>query len=452
MLADAIRRFFETRASAPSRLLLALSGGTDSTALLLALVQFREEGFELVAAHVNHRLRGEESDADQDFVRHLCAANGVELMVADGTLDEAALRDRGIEAAAREVRRGALERMREECGAAWIVTAHHQGDQAETVLMRLLTGRGSARLGGIAPLTADGFLRPLLDVPKAEIEAFLAGRGITPRHDRSNDDIRFLRNRVRHELLPLLREYNPRIVETLAATAARAREEQALIDEALERHAKAFVERSTSAARFRLEAMPERPFAVQALLHRELRRLDPNARDVDEGDLVRLASELPTLKRTSVTRDLELVREGDEVVLRRKPGVALDYEIALTPEASIDVAAVPATLHLRPFHGLPDWSGAPDRQLFQLPPGAEAAFLVRNRRHGERFRPLGLPAEKKLNEFLIDRKIPREAREQIPLLVWNGKVVWVAGVAVSDEFKVTDPPGQLFEVILERRS
>jgi tRNA(Ile)-lysidine synthase len=318
VLTEAIRQFLAKRGIGPTRLLLALSGGSDSTALLLAALPLRDDGFALVAAHVNHHLRSNESDDDEAFVRQLSAQTDVPVQVADGTLHETAARDRGVEAAAREVRRAALQRMRGETGATWIVTAHQQNDQAETLLIRLLTGRGATRLASIAPLSPDGFLRPLLGVAKADIEAFLAQHGITPRHDRSNDDPRFLRNRIRHELLPLLREYNPRIVETLAATASRTRDERALIDECLDRAAAECLERSESESRFRLASLPERPFAIQALLHRELRRLDPNAREVGESDLVRLAGALPTLKRTSVTRELELVREGGVVILRAR--------------------------------------------------------------------------------------------------------------------------------------
>src|SRR5688572_30156447 len=135
MLLTAVRQFFVKQNIRPGSVVAAVSGGTDSTALLLALADLRDEGFELAAVHVNHHLRGAESDADETFLRDLCAKLGVPLEVADGTLDPDAIKHRGIEAAAREVR---YRRLREKAGARLVATAHQKNDQAETVLMRLL--------------------------------------------------------------------------------------------------------------------------------------------------------------------------------------------------------------------------------------------------------------------------------------------------------------------------
>ena len=175
-------------------LLVAVSGGPDSTALLLAL---REIDVPISAAHVNHHLRGAESDGDEQFVRELCARLGVALRVADGSLDPDRIRDHGIEGAARDVRHALLQEIRSEAGATHIATAHHKIDQAETILMLLITGGGLAGLRGIHPVRADGVIRPLLEVSRVDIETFLAQRRVVPRIDRSNSDPRFLRNRVR---------------------------------------------------------------------------------------------------------------------------------------------------------------------------------------------------------------------------------------------------------------
>src|ERR1700682_2070236 len=196
MLAEAIRKFLAAHKLAPRCVVAAVSGGFDSTAMLLALAELRGD-FALVAAHVNHHLRGEESDGDEAFVRDLCATLDLPLHVADGTLDTAALRGRGVEAAAREVRFARLQEIRRATGADFIATAHQKNDQAETVLMRLMTGGSPAALRGIHPVRADGVIRPLLDVRRREIVRWLQERGIHPRLDRSNNATRFLRNRVR---------------------------------------------------------------------------------------------------------------------------------------------------------------------------------------------------------------------------------------------------------------
>jgi len=435
MLAAKIRQFFVKRKITPCGVVVAASGGIDSTALLLALAELRADGFGIAAAHVNHHLRGADSDADEAFVRDLCAQLGVELHVADGTLDPERVRARGIEAAAREVRYVRFASIREETHARFVATAHQKNDQAETVLMRILTGSGIAGLRGIHPLRDDGFVRPLLDVTRAEIERFLRERNVVARIDRSNEDPRFLRNRVR----AFLAEVDA--TETLVEFAAQAQAMwpilERAIDDAEREHAGVHEDET------RFTSWPEDAWLRGALLQRHIRRLDPHARDFDAS---RLASEVDAIRRVSVTKTLELVRDGSAWVLRKPPEPTEDFEVELTEERPAILIALGTTMHLARRHGQ---RATGNGQLIQLPEGAHAAFTVRNRRNGDRFHPLGLAQPKKLKDFLIDRKIPAERRDRLPLLVWNGEIVWIAGVEVSERFKVTDSAGVLFEVWLD---
>jgi tRNA(Ile)-lysidine synthase len=435
MLVDSVRRFLEKHCIEPCAVLAAVSGGADSTALLLTLAELREDGFTVVAAHVNHHLRGRESDEDEQFVRELCATIGVELHVADGTLDDERIRHRGIEAAAREVRYAKLRAIREETRAAFIATAHQKNDQAETVLMRLVTGSGIGGLRGIHAVRGDGIVRPLFDVTRDEIDAFLRERNITPRHDRSNDDPRFLRNRVR----VLVRELGA--VDNLAAIAAQARQQWPLLERAIDEAESHGVDAGEHETRFR--HWPDDPWLRQALLHRHIHRLDPSARDVSAKDLARLANEVDAIKRVSVTKDLELIRRRDALVLRRVPSAMAEFAVNVAPDSPADIPQLGITMHIEQPRN------RATAQPIQMPCGAAPNFLVRNRRQGDRFHPLGSPAPKKLKDFLIDRKIAAELRDRIPLLVWNDEIVWVAGVEVSERFKVTDAPGDRYEVWLE---
>jgi tRNA(Ile)-lysidine synthetase-like protein len=163
--------------------------------------------------------------------------------------------------------------------------------------------------------------------------------------------------------------------------------------------------------------LPHDAWLARALLHRHIRRLDPESREVSAAALERLRK---AAARTTVTRSLELLREGERVTLRRT-----------------DRAPATATI------------GRGLRQLVQLPPGAEPDFTIRTRREGDRFQPLGLPFEKKLKDFLIDRKIPAGLRDSIPLVIWQDEIVWVAGVEVSERFKVRPGPGEVYEVWID---
>jgi tRNA(Ile)-lysidine synthase len=210
---------------------VAISGGPDSVALLRALLVFREEGVvgPLVVAHLNHQMRGVESDADEAFVKQLCAGGlqwrGTRIDVPE----EARRRGTGLEETARTVRYEWLASVAAEVGAAWVATGHTADDQAETVLHRLLRGAGLRGLSGIPlrrPLTAGvELVRPLLSVRRGEVLCYLQSLGQDWREDRSNADLRHTRNRLRHELLPLLAEqYNPGIVPLLCRLAEQADE------------------------------------------------------------------------------------------------------------------------------------------------------------------------------------------------------------------------------------
>jgi tRNA(Ile)-lysidine synthase len=429
-LENLVASFFADHAIEPCRLVVAVSGGFDSTALLLVMSGL--PGFEIVAGHLNHHLRGEESDGDERYVRELCERLNVPVIGEDGTISEERTRDVGIEAAAREVREGKLQAIRERADAAYIATAHQKNDQAETVLMRLFTGSGLAGLRGIHPIRDDGFVRPMLQATRAEIEAYLRERGETPRADRMNADPRFLRVQVRKTLS----EYEPWVIENLAVVANAAQERwpgvKRRIDDAED------VETTEDETRFR--TLPKDPWLRRALLHRHIRRLDPEARDVSRNDLERIEQHLDTLQRLTVTKNLELV--GTPLRLRKIPHRLVAFEYPLNSGEQVHIAEIDATVSI----------GDDGEQPFMLPKGAQPAFVIRNRRNGDRFHPLGAPGSKKLKDFLIDRKIPAEQRDRLPLLVWNGEIVWVAGVEVSERFKVRDEGGDLYVATIDYRA
>jgi tRNA(Ile)-lysidine synthase len=434
MLADAVRRFLAAHGLAPKRIVAAVSGGFDSTAMLLALAELRDD-FELVAGHVNHHLRGEESEGDEAFVRDLCATLDIPLHVADGALDSTVVRERGIEAAAREVRFARLQDIRSATAADFIATAHQKNDQAETVLMRLMSAGSPAALRGIHPVRADGVIRPLLGVTRREITTWLEERGIHPRIDRSNHDPRFLRNRVRM----LLQNVPGSAVENLAATAAHAAEQWPVLLRSID--AAEDVEALEGETRFR--SLPDDLWLRQALLHRHIVRLDPGrARNVSAHDLERLAHGAGP--RVSVTKSLELLRRNGTVILRRIPTPPAPFEVALMPGHPAHIDSLGLTVRIEPETGT-----LGDAQRIQLLHGAPAQFTVRNRRNGDRFHPLGYPVPTKLKDFLIARKIPREERDRIPLVVWNGQIVWVAGVAVSENFKTRGGDGDVYTLTLD---
>lgn len=208
--------------------LVAVSGGPDSTGALLLLAQLRRKlGIRLVAAHVNHRLRGADADRDEACAARTAAALGIPFVRAELPADLA--RGANLEARARALRYAALHRLAAEQGCTKIATGHTLDDQAETVVMRLIRGSGGRGLGAIRPRRADGVIRPLIDCRRAEVEAVVHAAHLEYRTDLSNRDPRFLRTHVRERVLPLLAELNPSIARVCANLAAASRAERRIV-------------------------------------------------------------------------------------------------------------------------------------------------------------------------------------------------------------------------------
>jgi tRNA(Ile)-lysidine synthetase-like protein len=226
----------------------------------------------------------------------------------------------------------------------------------------------------------------------------------------------------------IVRELNA--VDNLAAVAAQARDQWPLLERAIDA-----AEPAALAGHW-----PDELWLRQALLQRLVRRLDPEARDFDAR---RLAEELDGLIRVSVTRSVELMRRGDAITVERRREDVPEFEFTVTAGASVYIPELDLTVGVN--------EGVSGRgQRFELPSGAAPSFVIRNRRNGDRFQPLGLTGPKKLKDFLIDRKIAAGLRDRLPLLLWNDEIVWIGGVEISERFKVTTAPaGLLYEVWME---
>jgi tRNA(Ile)-lysidine synthase len=427
--------------------LVAVSGGADSVALLDVLCELRAAlGLRLEAAHVHHGLRPG-ADADAEFTRELARRLAVPFHLERVAVRRGPPWD-GLEAEARRARLAALETRARGIGAARIATAHTADDQAETVLMRLLAGAGPRGLGGIAPVRGR-FIRPLLESRRADVLTHLESRGLGWVQDPSNADPRFLRNRIRHDVLPYLaRVCGTGVTEALCRSAALSR--AAVHD--LEERARAEVERLATrgpgGAVFAVDDVralgPE--LAAAALLqtaallgddrprrgavHRGIRRLlgaSPPRRPLRLGRLVMERSgrwlrvgpaALPALqaRHWDVPGDLAL----DEVGLRLE---------AHRFERSEDYR-LPRERHRVAFDA--------DRLAWPL--------AVRPRRLGDRFMPFGGAGERRLKSLLSDEGVPRWERDRVPLLDAGGRIAWVVGVRRGDVAIVGPETKRILEV------
>ncbi|HJV65744.1 MAG TPA: tRNA lysidine(34) synthetase TilS [Geomonas sp.] len=433
-------------------MLVAVSGGADSVALLDILVQLKDhEQLSLVVAHLNHGLRGCDSDGDEEFVSRLAAAYGLPCVTKREDVAALAKNSRlSLEDAGRRARYAFFEQTARSHQASSIALAHHLDDQAETVLIRLLRGAGGDGLSAMSTISGERLKRPLLQVSRAELEQYLKLRGLSWRTDSTNDDTSILRNSIRHQLIPQLRRYNPRISERLAATAGMLAADQELLDEL------------TGSAYARLAAVDEEGISLPVdQLAREARglrlRLYRRALHELRGDLQRITlrhleaidalvlSERPNARlklpgACFVSRHygtLQLAATDQRVSPTWEVEVAGEGSYRLPSGATLLVRLIPRPLELAP---------ASPVAAFLDPDGAPFPWLIRNFRPGDRLRPLGMQGAQKVKDLFINEKVPPLQRGRIPVVESAGRIVWVAGLRVAEEGRVGSGAAEVLSV------
>lgn len=437
-----------------ARVAAAVSGGSDSVALLCLLHDLAAAG-EIVLAglvHLDHAIRPASSE-DAAFCRALAARLGIPAFVErEDVPARARASRRSLEAAGRAARDACFTRAAAALGADHIAVAHTRDDQAETVLLRLLRGSGVRGLRGVLPRRGL-VVRPLLECTRAELRAELISRGERWLDDPTNADPFTARNRIRCELLPLLRaRFSPAVDATLARTAEAARADEAFLA-SLAREAFAGaarpVEGGVALDRTAFVSLPE-------ALQRRVARLaletagEPRSYGLKDTEVVVAAcgradggvADLPGVRMERSGADVVLLISGPAVPSAEAEPTWLPLDVP--GEARLPGGAV-----VRASHG--PWAGAnrDGRQVALVDPARLTwPLAVRTRRPGDRLRPSGLGGRKKVQDLLVDRKVPRRERDDVPIVVDGaGRIVWVAGHALDEAFRVTDPSGAV--VVLE---
>jgi tRNA(Ile)-lysidine synthase len=414
--------------------------------------------------HVNHRLRGAESDADEVFCRDLAARLDVPIAVVAVDVGARARERRvSVEVAAREARYAVFESAAARLNATVVATGHTMDDQAETVLLRLLRGAGTRGLSGIR-VRRGLYVRPLLGCRREELRAYLDARGEAWREDATNADVAILRNRVRHELMPLVTSIAPGAVRALARLAALANDDEMFLMEAAIRNRPALVLSGEGpGGRIQVDS------TALSLLPPAVARRSVRALAAEAAPAAMLsASHLEAVCRLAATDKpvghldlpgLTVERQGEVITLSGStvPPVShgatgswpvrhLDVPgMVLLPEAGLRIDARLGAGLANEWGKLGPAGTALQAGSIRLP------LSVRNRRPGDRFRPLGAPGRRKLQDVFVDRKVPRSERDRVPLVVdASDRIVWVAGVTLAHECRVTAPEDGV--LILEQRT
>jgi len=427
---------------------IGVSGGVDSMVLLRVLLELRERyRLSLHVAHVNHGLRGAESAEAAAFVGRQCEGHEVPATIT--VADPAALRDRpggSLQNAARVLRYRFIERVADEQGATKIAMGHHQDDQAETVLMNLLRGSGTRGLGGIPPVRGR-IIRPLIECSRKEIEAYALHQGIPYVEDSSNDLLSYSRNRIRLQLLPeLAKGYNPRVAEALASAAAIFAAEDALLTAMTEEQLPAMV--IFRSDRELVLSVPRASPVPTSLRRRILRRSAHLLRGDRPGFSFRQTLALERLLLSDkaqgalhLSGGIHATKAGDRLILSLREHGARDSgrPIPLAVPGQTELPMCSLRFRTDTLEGATGGLLANDPWTALLDADrAGGELVVRFWERGDRFVPLGMRGRKKLQDFFVDARVPRDQRWTVPLVVSGGEIAWVVGFRVDERFKVTD--------------
>ena len=433
-------------------MVVAVSGGADSVALLDILSSLTNLRLSLVVAHLNHGLRGTESDGDAAFVEELAARYRLHFELRRVDVKELGKqRKLSLEEAGRMARYEWFDTVARSCAARKIAMGHHADDQAETFLLRLFRGSGTTGLSSMRLLTSGRYVRPLLMLTRAEILAYLERRGLSCRHDSSNDETVFLRNRIRHECLPYLRTFNPAISERLNNAAEILAADETVLETLIDQLFPRISQSDSAGVVLDLKAVRAELPGVRFRLYRR-------ALLILRGDLARIATnhlkqvdQLVHSSRTQGKQSLpggftamrcydmlhflptgeEQGKEAWEIVIGG-PG---SYALPDGRTISVRLTAPPES-----------WGSEPSFRACFDPATVPFPWTLRTFRPGDRFQPFGMTGTRKVKDFFIDRKIPLLLRRQIPLLFSGEELIWVCGLRVSESGRVQPGTHEVVEV------
>lgn len=436
------------------RIIVAISGGADSVALLDLLVSLQDFPLQLIIAHLNHQLRGTESDKDEAFVRNLALHYNLPFEIAHSDIQELSRQTgKSLEEAGREARYTFFEELRQRWQAATIAVAHHADDQAETFLLRLLRGAGTTGLAAMAPANHTKIIRPLLEITRQELRNYLAANNLTFREDASNTDQTFLRNRIRHELLPLLDNYCPGISDRLATTAGLIGEDEELLSSYT-----ASIFNQISATGPNWAAMPRHELTQQPRALRQ--RLFRAAITAVLGDLkqfdcqhIKLLDNLLLRGKTGTSLNLPrglivlLIAEQMLFAQHKLLDIAPPCSCVIEKQGSIDLGN---GLTLIIEHAPPpvSWKDIPSSITYVDPAQAPFPWQVRPASPGERLELLGMEGSSAIQDILTDMKIPKHLRPCLPLVCHNDRPLWLSGIRRTRHALIKDTLKQVVRITL----
>lgn len=441
-----------------SNLLVTFSGGEDSLSLMFLMLKLSKEfEFRVSAVHVNHQWRGQESLEDELFVRSFCHDRDIEIFVE--RLDENLPK---TELIAREKRYEIFNKAAERFGSTAILTAHHQSDQVETILYRIIKGTGQSGLAGIPEACyqkiGPPIYRPFLDCSKEEIRQYAENNNLKAREDSSNNDQTYLRNRIRHTLLPELITYNEKVDAALLRLSKISSQNEQIIEYFLEEIYRKVYDKNNQIKIAEYKALPEfiKPrVLIRLFVHHQI--------DYNYDLVERVSGYISQTKLTRTGKKYSLIKNLFLHITQKRAKIVSPSAVRVVKSsANVIIPGITELNELNIRLETSIFKSNKKKKVIFPPDYAEKALVdlsqinneltFRTRQPGDIINPLGMTGHMKLKKYLTNKQITPEVKDTIPLVAVGNEVLWLAGVGISDKIKVKDVPTHVFQIVRGKKS
>ncbi|MDP4092290.1 MAG: tRNA lysidine(34) synthetase TilS [Bacillota bacterium] len=443
-----------------SKIVIGVSGGPDSICLLSILNSLSSElGISLAAVHINHMLRGEDALKDEEYVREFCSKAGIPVFVEHCDIKALARNQSlSIEEAGREARYNEFYKIAEKISAKAIAVAHNSNDQAETVLMNIIRGTGLTGLKGM-DYKRGIIIRPLLNVTREEIEEYCKSHNLNPRTDSSNFENYYTRNKIRLELLPAVRDiFKTDISRRILRMSELIREDADFIeDTVIKVYNNCILKQDSNSVELRIDALKaNHPAIVKSVLRKAIEGLKGDLKGIEYIHIRNIIEMLNCGKTGMEVHIPGGLRAGTSydilhIYFESSLYICEDFEAVLKVPGTTEVLNGKYIFETFLFgNGKDNYRFSEDQQnsseqYFDYDKFRKEAF-IRTRKQGDIFKPYKSNGTKKLKEYFIDNKVPRELRNKTPLIGVENEIVWITGYRTSDKFKVTENTKRVLKI------
>ena len=440
------------------KVIVAVSGGPDSIALLHILYELKEKlDISLYVAHINHCLRGKESDEDEEYVKGFCKSLNIEFRSKRVDINKICkLKNISSESAGREARYEFFEELMGDFSAQKVAIAHHANDQAETILMRIMRGTGMDGLIGIRPVRDNTFVRPLINNTRDEIEQYCLKNNLNPRIDKTNLEAIYSRNKVRLQLIPYIQQnFNKDIINVLNRLSYTIKVDNDYLEVISKEKYKKYCDINKEKVIISKKAFLEHESIITRIIRLAIHDSVGNLYNFEKihiYDIIRI-QKCSTGKELNLPKNVYAFNNyGDIVICRnKKQNIKIYDEEYILHSGMNEIKHIKSKITIKSINMKEKLDYKYNNLVKHFDyDKVKGHITLRHRRDGDRFSPLGMSGSKKLKDLFIDLKVPKEQRDEVPLICFGDHIAWIIGYRVSELFKIDENTKNILEVKIER--